>query len=86
MGGKMRMKIYRDADGKVINIGDWDYKITRVPELDPETQQPLFQRLESGDFVPKTVQKALNPLPTGATEGEADVEIREDGGLYVADT
>lgn len=28
MGGEMIEKVYRDQDGKVINIGEWNYIIT----------------------------------------------------------
>lgn len=31
MGGNT-MKIYRDANGNVINIGEWDYCIVRDPD------------------------------------------------------
>lgn len=93
-----RMKIIRDRDGHIINIGDWDYQITRqpvmvdVPEkiLDEETGQvsveyhkePAFQQLEDGSFVARTQQVFGNPLPEGAYEDEADIVVGWDGGLY----
>lgn len=35
------MKIYRDADGKCINIGDWDYKIDESLPEDKRIKNPL---------------------------------------------
>jgi len=41
MGSKMIKTVYRDSNGTVINIGDWDYMIT-LDEDDLEiTNNPL---------------------------------------------
>ncbi|HGV3853617.1 TPA: hypothetical protein ACNG1O_003293 [Escherichia coli] len=60
------MKVIRDAEGKLLNIGDWDY--LRRPALTPEGEE---------------IEVVNNPYPEGATEGEENVIVGWDGGLYV---
>ncbi|HIB0235175.1 TPA: hypothetical protein ACWSRY_004858 [Escherichia coli] len=59
------MKVIRDKDGNVINIGEWDYMEESIE--DPET----------GDVT--TVR--YNPLPAGATSADEEVVELPDGGL-----
>jgi hypothetical protein len=87
-----QMKIFRDAAGGIINIGDWDYRVTRVQvtvevedkETGESSRQPVFDQLPDGSFVPRTQQVFANPLPEGAYEDEADIVTGWDGGLYEA--
>lgn len=62
-------KVYRDASGKVINIGEWDYLIESV--IDENTG--------------KLVQIQHNPLPEGHTISEEETVVGWDGGIYVLD-
>jgi len=78
------MKVIKNADGQVINIGEWDYmykeqivqKTLNVSEITPDTNMD--------EYKPKTVVIAMNPMPGGAYESEADVVVGSDGGLYLA--
>lgn len=63
------MKVIRDTDGAVINIGDWDYSVS--VRVDAETGSEI--------------SVVNNPLPEGATEHEEVVVTGWDGGLYVQD-
>jgi hypothetical protein len=67
MGGKM-MKVIRNKEGKVINIGEWDNMEERIE--DPVT----------GDI---TIAEH-NPLPDGATYADEDVVYLPDGGIAAA--
>lgn len=62
------MKVIRNKEGQVINIGDWDYMEERIE--DPET----------GEITVVT----HNPLPDGATSEDEDVVELTDGGLAAA--
>ncbi|PPS52030.1 hypothetical protein [Citrobacter braakii] len=64
----MIMTVYRDSNGKVINIGAWDYM--EVSFIDD-------------DGVGNSVWVS-NPLPDGATSKEEEVVVRDDGGLAAA--
>lgn len=78
------MKVIKNADGQVINIGEWDYmhqeqivqKKLNMSEITPDTNMD--------DYKPKTVLVIKNPMPEGAYESEADVITGSDGGLYLA--
>ena len=79
------MKIYRDANGVLINIGEWDYMIEEYTEVQP---LPVGWKPESGTPLPSeythvTKNKINNPLPHGAYEEQADVVKGSDGGLYL---
>lgn len=77
------MTIYRDAEGQVINIGPWQYNIQWVEVL-AENGAPIMDALPNGGgYVPRMEQRALNPLPEGATQETAMVEVGQDGGLRV---
>ncbi|NSX92643.1 hypothetical protein [Agrobacterium tumefaciens] len=69
----MMKKVFRDAGGALINIGEWDYQ---------------FHDVHSGDFddggEPLIISVAGNPLPAGAYEDQADIVVGWDGGLYEA--
>lgn len=62
------MKVIRDRNANVINIGDWDYMTEEV--LNDETGEV------------ETV--VHNPLPEGSVESTEDVIVGSDGGLYLA--
>lgn len=64
----MIMTVYRDSNGKVINIGAWDYM--EVSFIDD-------------DGVGNSVWVS-NPLPDGATSKEEEVVVRDNGGLAAA--
>ena len=79
-----KMKVIKNAEDQVINIGEWDYmyqeqivqKKLNVSEITPDTNMD--------EYKPKTVVIAMNPMPEGAYESEADVVTGSDGGLYLA--
>jgi hypothetical protein len=79
-----KMKVIKNAEGQVINIGEWDYmyqeqivqKKLNVSEITPDTNMD--------EYKPKTVVIAMNQMPEGAYESEADVVTGSDGGLYLA--
>lgn len=92
-----KLTVIRDASGAVINIGAWDYQIAQVDVLDGNGQ-PIMHKLpdafvadpETGKmvkrkdrYVRETEQRALNPLPPGATEALEEVDVTPDGGLRV---
>lgn len=68
-------------DGKVINIGPWDYK-----EVDVEVSPAEYD--EEGNMVKKAVfeKRITNPFPDGATTEERDFEFDEDRGWYEVGT
>lgn len=88
------MKVIRDAGGKLINIGDWDFGLVQkvekytevaVVERDGEmveitipSERPVF------DEQNRPVMVVTNPLPEGAYEDEAEIVTGWDGGLYEA--
>ena len=65
----MKMTVFRDENGQVINIGPWNYM--EMPVVDEENGELTW------------VQH--NPLPETATSQDEDVIIADDGGLYVVD-
>jgi len=87
MGWKMTMmKIYRDASGNLINIGEWDFLIEEYTEAapipdgwTPESNIPLPE-----ECLPVKKTRIRNPLPEGAYEDQAEVVKGSDGGLYLA--
>lgn len=56
--------VIRDKNGKVINIGDWDYMAEDVEDHD------------TGEVI----QVINNPLPEGATFATEEIVTLEDGG------
>ena len=87
-------EVWKDKDGKVINIGEWDYKYTPVenPDADDLTWGAVKSLLEEGknplflyDEDGKVVMEAKNPLPEGASSEEVEVVSLSDGGKVVAD-
>jgi hypothetical protein len=78
-----KMKVIKDKNGKVINIGEWNYMIEdKIEKLDPPTDVVLTEE-EFEQYKLKTVQIIKNPMPEGAYEADAEVVVGEDGGLYV---
>lgn len=71
------MKVYRDKDSKVINIGEWDY-------MEEEVVEEILDE-ESGEI--SLVNKIIrhNPVPDGATFAEEDVITLSDGGIGAAE-
>lgn len=59
-------KIYRDHNGVVVNIGEWDFQ--EESYIDEKTGRPMT--------------KINNPLPEGLTTSEEEVVKGWDGGLY----
>jgi hypothetical protein len=74
MGSKM--KIYRDANGVLINIGEWDYAYQEQTVLKPNA--------DAGGYSVETEIVAKNPMPDGVLEDEAEIIEGWDGGLYLA--
>jgi hypothetical protein len=77
------MKVIKDKDGNVINIGEWNYMIEdKIEKLDPPKDVVLTEE-ELEQYKLKTIQVIKNPMPEGAYEDVAEVVVGEDGGLYV---
>ena len=70
------MKVIKDVNGNVINIGDWDYAYQERTEIKPNT--------ETGGYSVETEVSARNPMPQGAFEDVVEVVKGYDGGLYLA--
>jgi hypothetical protein len=69
MGGKMNTAtVIRDKNGKVINIGEWDYMKEDVEDH------------ETGEVI----QLVNNPFPEGATFTTEEIVTLEDGGKAAA--
>ena len=64
----MKMTVFRDENGQVINIGPWNYM--EMPVMDEENGELTW------------VQN--NPLPGAATSQDEDVVVAEDGGYIAA--
>jgi hypothetical protein len=69
------IKVIKDANGNVLNIGDWDYMYQESTVVKRDT--------DTGGYVVETVNVARNPMPDGAFEAEAEVVKGYDGGLYL---
>lgn len=68
----MMVKVWRDASGDVVNIGEWDYAVESLPVADPGPDGARF------------VDVATNPVPAGVSWQVEEVFQREDGGLAAA--
>jgi hypothetical protein len=79
-----KMKVIKNAEGQVINIGEWDYVYQEQIVQKPMNLSELTPETNMDDYKPKTVIVARNPMPEGAFEDEADVVVGADGGLYLA--
>jgi len=63
-----------DADGNLINIGEWDYMVQPVQVgVDEETGEPIYE------------DQTTNPLPDGAYTEEREVVYSEEHGWRLAD-
>lgn len=96
----MKSLVIKDAQGNVINIGLWDYKM--VPIMGDDTDKPLMvddlckpirnskehvvgYEPKVGGYEQKQVgERAANPLPDGAHEDQSDIVDGSDGGKYSA--
>lgn len=69
-----------DANGNLINIGEWEYQYEQV-EVEPAEYD------EKGNLIKEAVyeERTMNPLPDGAYTEEREVVEGPDGGLYLAD-
>jgi hypothetical protein len=76
----MIKKCWFDADGNLINIGEWDTQLEQV-EVEPEKYDEQGNKI--ADAVYYTVER--NPLPEGAYCEEREVIQTEDGGLALAE-
>ena len=76
----MIKKCYFDADGNLINIGEWD---TQPEQVEVQAEK----RDEEGNLISPAVYQTVerNPLPDGAYYEEREVIQTEDGGLALAE-
>jgi hypothetical protein len=87
-----QMKIFKDKDHNVINIGEWDYKKEMVQigeeQRTDKKGNPLFEdkHNQEGELIshiaiidPILEEQTFNPLPEGAYEGDEEIETFEDG-------
>ena len=88
----MMKQVWRDADGRVVNIGPWDYKIEeQLPDPTPDGARAVDDGervywVDGGGNPIAMVQIVHNPLPEGVTcAQEEEVVENEDGGLTAAD-
>lgn len=70
-----------DADGNLINIGEWDYQIKPF-EVEPAEYD------EEGNLIKDAVieYRATNPTPDGAYYHDQEVEYDPDRGWYLVGT
>lgn len=70
-----------DSNGKLINIGEWDYRYEEV-EIEPAKFD------DNGNIIKEAVKEivATNPLPDGAYTEEREVYYDPDRGWYLAGT
>lgn len=70
-----------DANGEIINYGDWDYQYQSV-EITPAEYD------ESGNVIIEAVyeNQAQNHFPTGATIEEIDMDYTPDRGWFKVGT
>lgn len=68
-------------NGKVINIGEWDYQIQQQEVSPPEYD-------EEGNIVKEAVfeEKIMNPIPEGAIVEERNFDYDSDRGWYEVGT
>lgn len=76
----MMKKCWFDANGTLINIGEWDTMPEQV-EVSPE------RRDEEGNLISPAVYETVerNPIPDGAYCEEREVIQTADGGLALAE-
>lgn len=91
----MMKLVTRDAEGRVINIGEWDLclrdelLIATGEEVlsrtfDQRNKVIVEQRARAGEVLGTTGNQVVtNPMPEGATQAEEEVIEGYDGGLYV---
>lgn len=61
-------------NGKVINVGEWDYQYAQVQTGTDENGKPIYEN------------QATNPLPAGAVIEERDFEFDANRGWYEVGT
>jgi hypothetical protein len=69
-----------DANGQLINIGDWDYQVRQI-----EVESAEYD--EKGNMIKEPVyeNRPTNPLPDGAYSEGREVVQDSDGGWRLAD-
>ena len=79
-------------NGKLINIGPWDYQIRQV-QIGEEEVIIEPEREVDGVIIPPVIEKrpiyedqVTNPLPEGAVEVEVEVEFSDEHGWRQAGT
>lgn len=60
-------------NGAVINIGEWDFQVTKVEVGLSESGEPIYE------------EHVMNPLPDGSEVLELEVAQNEDGGWYAVE-
>lgn len=64
-------------NGKIINVGEWDYQIIRK-EVSPEERDEFGNITKEAEYE----EEIGNPLPEGAVVEERDFEYDLDRGWY----
>lgn len=84
------MKVYKDAEGKVVSIGEWELNIQPIKRKKPLSQEQLVEmQLKNQDpnlvYDEKggVITKANNPIPEGVTEHEEEVITLDCGARCV---
>lgn len=83
----MKALVYRDTEGRVINIGEWDLQVEEITEPVFEERPPLpnGERYQTPPTVigrRKVGERITNPIPDGVTCQEEEVTFRDDGGTH----
>lgn len=84
MGGERMNKVIT-LDGKIINLGEWDYLVSYEDRVGNPFPGPL-EAPPDWDFRVAQVPVVGNPMPEGAIEEEIDVFFGRDGVLRRVDT
>ncbi len=76
--------VVRDAEGRVVHIGPWDYQTEHVERTRLDALgRPM--RDEDGAKLIERLPVVRNPKPDGFTECEADCVQLDDGGWYACE-
>tara|TARA_R110000744_G_C19349668_1_gene560284 strand:- start:72 stop:455 length:384 start_codon:yes stop_codon:yes gene_type:complete len=80
------MKVFKNAAGEVVNIGEWDFNEQPVKRTEPLHQAKLMEFKFKGldpnliyDEEGNVITEITNPIPEGVTEHEEEVTTFEDG-------
>ena len=82
----MKMKVFKNAAGEVVNIGEWDLNEQPVKRTEPLNQARLMEmKLNEQDpnliydEEGNVITEITNPIPEGVTEHDEEVVTLEDG-------